>query len=182
MFYRIKENNLYDYADYKYEEDCLETDIISQSELTEHRNKVIVENGILVLNPNYEQEEAQKEAERILALSMTRSDFFDGTIKAFGADSDDLLIAIESVLSTMQIPEIEKKVAINNYRNALNFYRKHPLFTMLSDVPIPVGQNIVIQITSEQWDKFFDETDKKNPDAYKELLPAEIENEEELPE
>lgn len=125
-----------------------------------------------VADPDWDEKRQQKEQARIQALSMTRSDFFDGTIKAFGVDSDDLLVAIEAVLDTIQIPEIEKKVAINNYKNALNFYRKHPLFTVLSDVPIPVGQNVTIQITSEQWDKFFDETDKRNLDAYKELLPV----------
>jgi hypothetical protein len=117
----------------------------------------------------------EKEAERIQSLFMTRSDFFDGTIRAFGADEDALLQAIMVVLAPMPIEEVEKKVAINNYKNALNFYRKHPLFTMLSNVPIPVSENVTILITSEQWDKFFDETDKKNPDAYKYLLPPEEE-------
>lgn len=120
----------------------------------------------------WEQEQAAKEAARIQTLSMTRSDFFDGTIKAFGADSDDLLTAIQAVLVNIQITDLEKKVAINNYKNALNFYRKHPLFTLLSDVPIPVGNNVTITITSQQWDRFFDETDKKNPNAYRELLPT----------
>ena len=59
MFYRIKENKLYDFADYKYAEDCLQTDIITQSELDEYPNKVIIDNGVLVLNSDYEQEEAQ---------------------------------------------------------------------------------------------------------------------------
>ena len=134
-------------------------------------NYFIIEDNELVVNSNYEQEEADKEAARIQALYMTRSDFFDGTIKAFGADSDDLLAAIQAVLATMQISEIEKKVAVNNYKNALNFYRKHPLFTLLSDIPIPVSENVTILITSEQWDKFFDATDKKDPEAYKYLLP-----------
>ena len=131
-----------------------------------------------VIDPDWDEKQKQKEAARILALSMTRSDFFDGTIKAFGADSDDLLVAIQAVLIPMPISDIEKKVAINNYRNALNFYRKHPLFTMLSGVPIPIDENVTILITSEQWDKFFDLTDKKDPDAYKALLsPVELEEE-----
>lgn len=119
----------------------------------------------------YEAELAQKEHERIQSLSMTRSDFFDGTIKAFGADSEDLLKAIEYVLGNLEIADVDKKVALNNYKNALNFYRKHPLFTMLADVEIPVSEGVSITISSEQWDRFFDETDKKNPEAYKELLP-----------
>lgn len=132
-----------------------------------------------VINPDYEQEQAEKEAARIQALYMTRSDFFDGTIRAFGADEDALLQAITAVLAPMPIEEVEKKVALNNYKNALNFYRKHPLFTMLADVPIPVSENVTIIISSEQWDRFFDETDKKNPEAYKYLLPPVQNNNEE---
>lgn len=75
MFYRIKNEKLYDYADYKYDDDCLETNIITQSELDEHSNKVIVQNGVIVLNPNYEQEEEEKEAERVSHLKCTKRVF-----------------------------------------------------------------------------------------------------------
>ncbi len=119
----------------------------------------------------WEEKQKQAEKQRIQELSMTRSDFFDGTIKAFGADADGLLITIEAVLANIPMNEIEKKVAINNYKNALNFYRKHPLFTMLSGVEIPVAEGVVITITAEQWDMFFDETDKDNPYAYTYLQP-----------
>lgn len=144
-------------------------------------NEIIVD-GEPIIDPEWEQKQKQKEAERILALSMTRSDFFDGTIKAFGADSEDLLVAIQSVLAQSPMGDVEKKVAINNYKNALNFYRKHPLFAVLSDVPIPIGMDesgeiITISISSEQWDKFFDETNKKNPDAWKELIAITVEPE-----
>ena len=121
-----------------------------------------------------EEEKQEQERERLDSLFMTRSDFFDGTIKAFGADADDLLLVIQQVLQTLEISDIEKKVAINNYKNALNFYRKHPLFTMLSNIPLPISEDVTITITPEQWDKFFEETNKKNPDAYKELLPANL--------
>jgi hypothetical protein len=104
---------------------------------------------------------------------MTRSDFFDGLIKAFGIDEDDLLPVLQQILETLEITEVQRKIALNNFKNALNFYRKHDLFTLLSGVTIPVTQEFSITINAEQWDKFFDETDKKNPDAYKELLPQE---------
>lgn len=133
----------------------------------------ITSEGIVDLRQTeeYKERQAQAERERIQELSMTRSDFFDGTIKAFGADADDLLVAIQTVLAGVPMDDIEKKVAINNYKNALNFYRKHPLFTMLSNVPIPVAEGVVITITAEQWDMFFDETDKDNPYAYTYLQP-----------
>ena len=118
-----------------------------------------------------EEEKQAKEKERIQELYMTRSDFFDGTIKAWGVDGDELLVIIQNLLATMPIGEIEKKVAINNYKNALNFYRKHPLFEMLSDVVIPINETTAIRIQAENWDKFFDETDKGNEEAYKWLYP-----------
>lgn len=72
MFYRIIDNNLYDYAEYKYSDKCLETNIITQQELDTHPNKIIVKNGILVLNPNYEKELEKKEKERIYNLRCTK--------------------------------------------------------------------------------------------------------------
>lgn len=74
MFYRIQDNKLYDYANYNYGDDCLETDIITQEELDEHRNKVIVQNGVLVINPNYEQEEEEKQQEQF------QKDFFNTSL------------------------------------------------------------------------------------------------------
>lgn len=111
---------------------------------------------------------SEKEHERIQELSMTRSDFFEATIKAFDTDEDDLLLVIKQVLEALSITDTDKKIAINNYKNALNFYRKHTLFTLLSGITLPIGEGIII--SSEQWDSFFDKTNKKDSDAYKELI------------
>ena len=59
MFYRINNNKLTDFAEYEYSDECLETDIITAEELEAHPNKVIVSGDVIVLNPDYEQEEAQ---------------------------------------------------------------------------------------------------------------------------
>ena len=72
MFYRILNNNLYDYAEYKYSDKCLETNIITQQELDMHPNKIIVKDGILVINPNYEKEKEEKEKERVANLRCTK--------------------------------------------------------------------------------------------------------------
>ena len=140
-------------------------------------------NGEVIDNTQeYKAQQAQKEAERIQELSMTRSDFFDATIKAFGADESDFLPIVENILTqipeTLQIMEdvpnsIAIKIALNNYKNAAGFYRKHPLFMILSNVPIQISETLTITITPKQWDKFFDEMSKKNTEAYKELLPSE---------
>lgn len=122
------------------------------------------------INPNYEAEQEAKRQKRIQELSMTKSDFFDGMIKAFGLDQDDLQPAIELILAQLQISEIDKKVAMNNYKNAKDFYRKHTLFTLLSDREIPITETQSINVSSSQWDRFFDKTNKGNEEAYKELL------------
>lgn len=66
MFYRIKDNKLYDFADYQYENDCLETDIITMQELIEDRQKVVIQNGVLKLNPNYDEIVRQREKEQTI--------------------------------------------------------------------------------------------------------------------
>ena len=126
-------------------------------------------NGKVVKDTKYKQKQQQLELERIQGLSMTRSDFFDGMIKAFGVDGDDLLQILKDVLNTLGLSDIEKKIALNNYNNALNFYRSHTLFTILSGIDIVINDTLTINITSRQWDKFFDETNKGNKEAYKQL-------------
>lgn len=113
-----------------------------------------------------EAKQAQKERERLNELSMTRSDFFDGMIMAFGLDSKELRVIVENILNSINITDVEIKVALNNYDNALNFYRKHTLFTLLNKVEIPISGDITLVFTSDIWDKFFDTKD------YKELQNA----------
>ena len=161
-----------------YTEQPLDTIFYNIDRIEKTQDEYILDGEEYVLkDEQYEAKQALIEKERIQNLSMTRSDFFDGTIRAFGLGKNELQIAIESVLSNLNISEIEKAVALNNYENALNFYRKHPLFTMLSGVKIPISIDSYILITSEQWDKFFDETNKKNPDSYKELIAITVEPE-----
>ena len=111
------------------------------------------------------EEIAVKERARLDALSMTRSDFFDGMIMAFELDSKELRVIIENILNSINITPVEIKVALNNYDNALNFYRKHTLFTLMNNVSIEIGEYKLI-FTSDIWDRFFDTKD------YRELQKA----------
>ena len=121
--------------------------------------KYIVVDGELVLNPNWEEEQAEKERERLDSLYMTRSDFFDGMIMAFGLDSKELRVIVENVLGQINITPVQIRVALNNYDNALNFYRKHTLFVLINDVQIPINETTYLLFTSDIWDKFFDTKD-----------------------
>jgi capsule polysaccharide export protein KpsC/LpsZ len=118
------------------------------------------------------EQEEQAERKRIQALYMTRSDFFDGFILAFNLGQVELRAIIEQILHSINITDVEIKVALNNFDNALNFYRKHTLFTLLNAVEIPINEEMTLVFTSDIWDKFFDETNKRNPEAYKELQKA----------
>lgn len=122
----------------------------------------------------YKEKLAQKERERIQALSMTRSDFFDGTIMAWGIGQDELLVLIQGLLATLPIEDVKKLIAINNFKNALNFYRKHDLFKMLVNIPIQLTETIQVILTDESLDKFFDEVDKGNKATAWQYLPQPV--------
>lgn len=129
------------------------------------KDKYIIVDGKLVLNPDWEEEQQRKERERLDALFMTRSDFFDGFIMAFGLGQSELRAIVEQILNSINITDVQIKVALNNFDNALNFYRKHTLFTLLNNVPIDLG-DVELIFTSDIWDKFFDTKD------YRELQKA----------
>ncbi|MBQ8299347.1 MAG: hypothetical protein IJX99_05720 [Clostridia bacterium] len=169
----------------EYEEVVSETDIMGEPIInieiktrevtvqTGSHTEIITVKG-LVLNPDFEAEQAQKEAERIQELYMTRSDFFDGTIQAWGVGQDELLVLIQTLLATLPIEDVKKLMAINNFRNALNFYRKHDLFKMLVNIPIQLTETIQVIITDEHLDKFFDEVDKGNKATAWQYLPQPV--------
>lgn len=120
----------------------------------------------------YTEEEIQEqERERIQELYMTRSDFFDGTIMAWGIGQDELLVLIQGLLATLPIEDVKKLIAINNFKNALNFYRKHDLFKMLVNIPIQLTETIQVILTDESLDKFFDEVNKGNKATAWQYLP-----------
>lgn len=120
----------------------------------------------------YTEEEIQEqERERIQELYMTRSDFFDGTIMAWGIGQDELLVLIQGLLATLPIESVKKLIAINNFKNALNFYRKHDLFKMLVNIPIQLTETIQVILTDESLDKFFDEVNKGNKATAWQYLP-----------
>ena len=118
-----------------------------------------------------EEELVDQEHERIQELSMTRSDFFDGTIMAWEVGQDELLVLIQGLLATLPLEDKKKLIAINNFKNALNFYRKHNLFKMLVNIPIQLTEELQVTITDEHLDKFFDEVNKGNKETAWQYLP-----------
>ena len=117
-----------------------------------------------------EQKELE-EKERIQELFMTRSDFFDGTIDAWGVGEDELLLLVQRMLMGLPLENNQKLKAINNFKNALNFYRKHDLFKMLIGAPIQLTETMQVIITEESLDKYFDEVNKGNKETAWQYLP-----------
>lgn len=141
-----------------------------------HKQNLLIEETetALIALGKTEEELEQEEKERIQELSMTRSDFFDGTIMAWGIGQDELLVLIQGLLATLPIEDVKKLIAINNFKNALNFYRKHDLFKMLVNIPIQLTETIQVILTDESLDKFFDEVDKGNKATAWQYLPQPV--------
>ena len=118
------------------------------SELPEdyEEGKYIVVDGELVLNPDWEEEQKQKERERINLLSMTKREMFLGLYRAKGITPD------------MLKAQITDPQALIEFEYANDYYRGNLLIDVIG------GQ---LGFTSEQLDKFFETKD------YHELLPVE---------
>lgn len=111
-------------------------------------NEMLNENGEIVVNPNYEAEQAQKEAERIAKLSLTKREVFLGLYQAKGITPD------------MIQAQITDPMALIEFEYANDYYRGNPLIDAVG---------MLLGITPEQLDKFFETKD------YTTLLPIEEE-------
>ena len=117
--------------------------------------KFVYKDGEIVENPNYEEEQKQKERERLDNLSMTRGDVFEALILAKGLGKAQIRAMIEQA----SLDDITKALYLNRFDEALEFYRGYPIFDML-------GQ--ALNITGEMLDKFFETKD------YHELITKEV--------
>ena len=114
----------------------------------------IYKDGEIVENPNYEEEQAQKERERLDNLSMTRGDVFEALILAKGLGKAQ----IRSMIEQAELDTVTKALYLNRFDEALEFYRGYPIFDMLGEA---------LGITGAMLDRFFETKD------YHELLPVE---------
>lgn len=133
--------------------------LMQYTSIEETEDNYVLYEGQYITEQEAQEREEQKEKERIAVLYMTRSDFFDGFIMAFNLGQVELRAIIENILNSINITDVQIKVALNNYDNALNFYRKHTLFTLLNNVEIPINEDLTLLFTSDIWDKFFDTKD-----------------------
>ena len=90
----------------------------------------------------YKAKKQAEEKERIGNLSMTRGDVFEALILARGITKAQIRAMIENA----ELDDITKALYLNRFDEALEFYRKFPLFDLL-------GKEL--DVTSEQLDNFF---------------------------
>ena len=98
-------------------------------------NKVIIENGVLVLNPDYEQEETEKEAERIGNLQCTKRVFIL-MLEQLGLDYYEQIVP---AINANRQAKLEWELCVE-------LQRKNPLIDQFAGG---------FGITSEQLDKLF---------------------------
>lgn len=109
--------------------------------------KYVVQNGELVLDPDYEVKQKQAERERIAKLSLTKREVFLGLYQA------------KQITPDMIKTQITDPAVLIEFEYANYYYRGNPLIDVIGNT---------LGITSEQLDRFFETND------YTTLLPQEI--------
>lgn len=155
MFVQIEKNKVIAWAAYPFD-GCTHEVEVDYDDYTNNPDKYIYDKvkQEIILNPDYEEIKRKKEEERISNLFMTRGDMFEALILAFGKDKNDIRVMIENL---PDLTEVERKLYLNRFDEALNFYRSHPAVDLLG---------AMLGISKERMDKFFDSKD------YKDLLPS----------
>ena len=102
------------------------------------------------INENFEQEQAQKEAQRIAMLNLTGADVERAIYKAKGMDFDDIITFLEAQpLSEEGQPVVDIK-ALKIELKANNFYRGNPYIDTIGTL---------LGFTKQQLDEFFETND-----------------------
>lgn len=123
-------------------------------------DQYIYQDGEIILNPNYEEEQAQKEQERILMLSLTAADVERAIYKAKGMDFEDIIKLVEQSnsvdeqnvtnSSTIQPFNLSTPIDIKALKielKANNFYRGNPYVDIVGNL---------LGYTSEDLDYLFE--------------------------
>ena len=150
----IKDNTIFGYAQAENFGDNIFSIEISEEIYNNLKDKglnyYVYSDGDIVLNPNYEQEQKQKEQERIGQLYLTRGDVFRGLLQAKGVTRSQIRAKIDLMPEETQEQRVQKELAYIDFDEALNFYRGVPLVDTLSSA---------LGITSGQMTKFFETGD-----------------------
>ena len=142
-YIHIKDEKIIDYSNCK-NLDCI--NIEASEEVCQNLDKYIYSNGELIIDPDYEEKQTQKERERLDGLKMTRGDVFEALILARGLTKPQIRAMIENA----ELDTMTKALYLNRFDEALSFFRGHPVFDFIGNM---------LNITSTQMDDFFETKD-----------------------
>lgn len=117
-------------------------------EVYNNSEKYIYRDGEVVLDPDYEAKQEQKERERIAQLYLTRADVERGIYKAKGMDFDDIIAFV-----TANQPQGLDIKALKIELKANHFYRGNPYVSAIGKM---------LGFSEEQLDKFFETNNYKD--------------------
>lgn len=134
-----------------YTEQPLDTVLYGIDRIEETDKEYVLDGEEYVLKDEaWEDKQAQKEAERIAHLSLTRGDVLRGLLLAKGVTKEQISQMIEAMPTSSQEQIVVKELAKIDFEDALNFYRGVPL---IDTIGLQLG------FTKEQLDEFFDTND-----------------------
>lgn len=134
-----------------YTEQPLDTTLYGIDRIEETDKEYVLDGEQYILKDEaWEEKQAQKEAERIAHLSLTRGDVLRGLLLAKGVTKEQISQMIEAMPTSSQEQIVVKELAKIDFEDALNFYRGVPL---IDTIGLQLG------FTKEQLDKFFDTND-----------------------
>lgn len=134
-----------------YTEQPLDTTLYGIDRIEETDKEYVLDGEQYILKDEaWEEKQAQKEAERIAHLSLTRGDVLRGLLLAKGVTKEQISQMIEAMPTSSQEQIVAKELAKIDFEDALNFYRGVPL---IDTIGLQLG------ITKEQLDEFFETND-----------------------
>ena len=101
MFYRIKNDQVYDYADYRYTDNCLQIEGITQDEYTKHPQKVIIQDGELVFNPDWDEIELNEAKEAKYQEALIGAKDYIENVAVFQFDENNSIEATDGNIGKM---------------------------------------------------------------------------------
>lgn len=156
MFYRVKNKELYDYADYEYAEGCLFSNICTVKQFEENKSRYIInENKIDIISEKEEEQQKQEQFEKeffktSLGWIRRKVTMKDGSVKDF---LSDLLLPVKAGLDmgqnvdviTYKTPDFSQQLTIEylkslqEIKSATELFIKECLFQTVKDFGLDEG-------------------------------------------
>lgn len=121
VFANIRNNKIIDFNSTYLDKDIIRVETTQEmyNAYLEDGSKVIYQDGAVILNPNYEEEQEEKERERINKLSLTKREVF-------------LALYNDKGITPEQIKaKIEEPQALIEFEYANDYFRGNPLIDLI---------------------------------------------------